>query len=146
VPAVSSFLAGRRDKVSARQLANISAILERLRCTAHGLPYRAGNTADPGVRSQRQVNKARPEPAEANRRLIAQVCQPRPVLASIVNSRLSNHRLEHIQPHLPEADLDAHRAALRGLPRDSRANQVWHGESVSAQPKETEATKGKARR
>ena len=146
VPTVSSFLGGRRDKVSARQLANLSAILERLRCTAHGLPYRAGNTADPGVRSQRQVNKARPEPAEANRRLIAQVCRARPVLSSIVNSRLSNSRLEHIQDHLPKPNLDAHRAVLRGLPCTSEDGEVWHTESDSAQHQETEATKGKARR
>lgn len=146
VPAVNVFLAGRRDTVSARQLANVSAILERLRCTAHRLPYRAGNTVDPAARNQRQVNKARPTPTDGNRRLIKQVCQPRPVLASLVNLRLSNNRLEPLQPHLPPVDLDDYRAVLRGLPSDGGHHEVWHDQPVSAQPQETEATEGKAQR
>lgn len=153
VPAISVFLAARRDKVGARQLANISAMLERLRCTAHGLPYRAGNTADPATSSPRKRIRSRVTPSDANRKLIDQVCQPRPVLASIVKQHLTNHRLEHIEPHLPTADLSAHLGVLRGQPADSRREpvevssaQVWHAGPVSAQPQETEATQGKARR
>ena len=50
VPAISPYLNGQRQQVGARQLANIAAILERLRCTAQGLPCRAGDTPDPGER------------------------------------------------------------------------------------------------
>ncbi|TXH45400.1 MAG: hypothetical protein E6Q90_00785 [Actinobacteria bacterium] len=141
LPRISAFLASRRGEVSARQLANLAAMLERARCTAHGIPYRASNTADPGARSARQRNKHRPEPTEANAALIASVCAARPVLASIVEGDLTNHRLEHIQPHLPRADLAEHHAVLRG-PAEESSPQVWHRAAGTAQAEE-KATEGK---
>lgn len=114
VPTINSFLAGRRAQIGGRPLANLSAILRRLRCTALGLPYRAANTPDPQALSARQRNKVRPEPSEANRLLIVEVCRPVPVLVSILTLGLTNHRLEKIQPHLPSADLCGHIDVLRG--------------------------------
>ena len=140
VPAISTCLNGQRQQVGARHLANIAAILERLRCTAKILPYRAANTPDPGKRSARQANKFRAEPSEANRQLIEAVCRPRPVLAAIVGSGLTNSRLERIQPHLPQVDLDAHRGILRGHPDTSLDGQVWQPAEVSAQPQVSKET------
>ena len=133
VPAVNAFLHDRRGQVSDRQLANLSALLERLRCVAHGLPYRATNTADPGARSEHQRNKTRATPTAGNAALIEQVCTPRAVLAAVVEMGLTHRRLERAQPHLPTADLSAHLTVLRGETDNEPGPVVWQSGEVSAQ-------------
>ena len=141
LPAVSTYLAGRRAVVSARQLANIAAVLERLRCTAAGIPYRAGNTPDPQARSRRQHNKQRVTPTPANADLIDRVCRAAPVLACIVEESLTNRRLETIQPHMPAVDLSEHLDVLRGTSAEESPLQVWHRDGGPARVRMT-ATEG----
>ena len=107
-PMINAYLRGQSQRTGA----NRKAVLERLRQTALGVPYRGGNTADPAAKRSRAKRPA--APTLGQRALLERVCAPAPLLGTLTEPGTGYDQVHQVTAFLPPADLPAHREVLRG--------------------------------